>query len=436
MAAMDCAQALSDGAPNDEEEAAASTLETARLASRRDDRSRLLAPVREVLLEDFPPEPKDKARLMALFLSRAALGQQIGTAGWDDARDGVTAEAGNFDAMIGDALNEIILPNGLVAAVAGLAEFHSFTGLASVASLSGAIASLRKAGDVLGEANCISSLGDIALGRSDHDAARVRFEEALPLYRKVGDVLGEANCIQSLGEIALRRSDHAGARARFEEALALYRKVGNLLGEANCVASLGDIALRQSDHDAARDKYEAALPLYRKVGDVLGEANCIRSLGDIARRRSDHATARTRYEEALPLYRKVGAVLGEANCIASLGDVALAQSDHVAARARYEEALPLFRNIGTVAGEANCIGSLGDIDLAEQDLASARRRWSEALDLYGRIPEPYSIGLTHIRLARHAPTPAQAAAHREAARQAWASIDRADLIAEYLDKKR
>ena len=57
----------------------------------------------------------------------------------------------------------------------------------------------------------------------------------------------------------------------------------------------------------------------------------------------------------------------------------------------------------------------------------------EALALYGRIPESYSIGLTRLRLARRAATPAEAETHREAARRAWASIDRADLIAKHLD---
>ena len=70
-----------------------------------------------------------------------------------------------------------------------------------------------------------------------------RYEAALPLYRKVGDLQGEANCIKSLGNIALDRSDHEAARQRYEAALPLYRKVGSVLGEANCIRSLGDIAL-------------------------------------------------------------------------------------------------------------------------------------------------------------------------------------------------
>jgi tetratricopeptide (TPR) repeat protein len=78
---------------------------------------------------------------------------------------------------------------------------------------------------VLGEANSIQGLGDIALERSDLEGAQSCYEKALPLYRRVGSVLGEANCIQSLGDIALARSDHEAARARHDEVRHLYQRI-------------------------------------------------------------------------------------------------------------------------------------------------------------------------------------------------------------------
>ncbi|WP_437321171.1 tetratricopeptide repeat protein [Sorangium sp. So ce385] len=287
----------------------------------------------------------------------------------------------------------------------------------------------QKVGDVLGEANCIKSLGNIALARSQHAQATARYEQALPLYRRVGDVLGEANCIKSLGDIALRRSQHAEATARYEQALPLYRRVGDVLGEANCIRSVGNIALRRSQHAEATARYEQALPLYRKVGDVLGEANCIKSLGNIALRRSQHTEAAGRYEQALPLYRKVGDVLGEANCIKSLGNIALRRSQHTEATARYEQARSLYRKVGAVLGEANCLQSLGNIARAYGDAGAAGALYQEALALYQRIPEPYSIGWTHHRLAGIAPDSMAQRRHVEAASAAWRSIDRMDLIA-------
>jgi len=394
MSEADSRTMLSDGEPTREERGAAANLEDARLASRPDGRWRLLAPVRETLLADFPPEAGDRARLIKLFLARAALGSRAGWPTWGEVSEELIAEAGNLDGMIGVSLREPELPDGVLDAAQGLAKFHSVIGLGSTASLPAAAKRFHDADDGVSEADCIKSLGNIAFARSDHERARERYELALPLYRQVSDVLGEAHCIFNLGDIALERSDLEGARQRYEAALPLYHKVGSVLGEANCIQRLGDIALARSDHESARQRYDEALPLYQKVDDVLGEANCIKGLGNIARERSDHEEARKRYEAALPLYQKVGAVVGEAHCIQRLGDIADRQGE----------------------------------------VAVARERWLSALGLYAKIPEPYSIGFTHNRLARRAVTPEKAAEHREAARKAWESIGRQDLIDQYLGK--
>ena len=397
-------------------------------------RTRLLAPIRQVAAA-LALGDADREKLASHYFGLAAReGGKVGAEGGREAIARLSPEIGNFEQLVrlaagleGDA--PTAASGAAVSAASGLAELMRFTGLGSGETLAHLATNAKGSGDTLGEANCIQNLGAVALARSDHAAARTAFEEALPLYREIGDTLGEANCIKGLGDIALARSDHAAARTAYEQALPLYRRIGNTLGEANCNFRLGVIALERSDHAAARTAFEAALPLYREIGDTLGEANCTFSLGDIALARSDHAAARTAFEAALPLFRRIGNTLGEANCIKSLGDIALARSDHAAARTAYELALPLYRRIGAILGEANCILSLGDIALDGGDQAAAGAQYAAALALYQRRAEPFSIGQTHRRLARISEG-AERTGQIVAAREAWTSIGRDDLVAE------
>jgi tetratricopeptide (TPR) repeat protein len=285
-------------------------------------------------------------------------------------------------------------------------------------------------GDLLGQGSCVRSLGNIALERSDHETARRRFEQALTIYRKSGSLLGRANGVRSLGDIALRCSDHVAGRQRYEEALPLYERLGDLFGQASCVRSLGDIALERGEHEEAQQRYQQALPMCAKVGDLIGQANCIRSLGDIALARADPEGARELYLQALSIYERVGSLLGQANCIKAVGDIARRRSEPEAARQHYDRALPIYEKVGDLLGQANCIGSFGDLARAAGRDEEARARYEEALRLYRRIPEPYSVGRALEQLARVARDDDERRRCCNAAREAWFSIGRPDLVAE------
>ena len=221
------------------------------LAVERANRLDLLSPVRDHARRQHAPQPPDDTAWPAWYLGLARRrGETIGTTAGADVMTRLQPEFAN----ITEAIRAVLSVNRREDAMAGLAGF------------------------ALVAANCIQSFGDIALDRSDHDAARKAYEDARPLYRQVGSVLGEANCIKGFGDIALRRSDHDAACKAYEDARPLYRQVGSALGEANCILRLGDIALARSNHDAARKAYEEALPLFRQFGDVQGEARCLEKL--------------------------------------------------------------------------------------------------------------------------------------------------------------
>jgi tetratricopeptide (TPR) repeat protein len=195
----------------------------------------------------------------------------------------------------------------------------------------------------------------------------------------------------SFGEFS--RLTGLGTTAPLEQAAKVAQTQGAIDLTAQCLFRLGNIALQGSDHDTARTHYDTARALFQHVGDLLGEANCIQSLGDIALARSDHDTARTHYDTARALYQRVGSPLGEATCIKGLGDIALACSDH----------------------------------------DSARTHYNTSLAMYERIPETNSIGEAHRRVARIAADD-ERRRHVEAAKEAWQSIGRGDLVAELIEE--
>ena len=231
------------------------------LAFDEGDRLRMLAPIREHVARAHPPQPEDRQRVIEHYLGLVrALGPKAGAEGGAEAVARLAPEAGNVEALLLAGL-EAQDPGPAIEAAIAWAECARFSGLGTARPVEAA--RRRATGDAQREARCCAALGDLALARSDHDAARARYEEALPLFRRVGDVLGEANCIKGLGNIALERSDHDAARARYEEALPLYRRIGEPYSIGVTHRALARVARSDDERDAHLRQAEAA---WRSIG--------------------------------------------------------------------------------------------------------------------------------------------------------------------------
>jgi tetratricopeptide (TPR) repeat protein len=412
---------------------AAATLRHVGLVFDEADRLRTLAPVRDHVESAHAPELADLDRAVSHYCQLAGtVGSRVGAEGGAEAARRILAETGNVSRMLDQAIGAGRLDQ-VVAAVVGLVEYLRFTGTALPGLLEAARAAVDRAGTDAQRAGLHTALGNLARDRSDHDTAHAHYQRALRLHQQVGNARGEADCIVGLGDIAQWRSDHDTAQVHYQRALRLHQQVGNARGEAGCILRLGDLALGRSDYDAAESHYQQATPLFQQVGAARGEAACIQRLGSLALARSDLDTAHARFQEAIPLYQRIGSVFGEANCVKGLADLALARTDQDAAQTNYQQALQLYRQVGEVLGEANCIKGLGNVALARSDHDTAQARFREALALYERIRDPYSIGLAQHRLASLAPPGPQRDQHLAAARAAWLSIDRPELV-ETLDQ--
>jgi tetratricopeptide (TPR) repeat protein len=275
--ARDALETLLPGCGN----AAAATLRQVALAFDEARRVRVLAPIREHLALHHPPAAEDLTRAIDHYAGLATdLGPKAGKEGGAEAIAALAGETANIEHMLLAGLNRPV-PRSVVEAAIAFARFQWLSGLGTAQPLDAAVEASRSIHDALA-ADALFWRGLMASQRSDHDGARERYQAALPLYRRVGAVLGEANCIQSLGDIARERSDHDGARERYAAALPLYRRVGFVLGEANCIQSLGDVARERSDHDGARRLFEEALGLYARIHEPYSIGSAHRRLARIA----------------------------------------------------------------------------------------------------------------------------------------------------------
>jgi tetratricopeptide (TPR) repeat protein len=124
-------------------------------------------------------------------------------------------------------------------------------------------------------------LGNAALAQGDADSADAQFEASLREFRAAGDDMPCGVVLGSLALLAAQRGDHDQARARFAEGLPLLHRGGDQWDLAVLLLNSGlEEALAASP--AAEALLVEALRAWQQLGSTAGVAFALAGLGEVA----------------------------------------------------------------------------------------------------------------------------------------------------------
>jgi non-specific serine/threonine protein kinase len=178
------------------------------------------------------------------------------------------------------------------------------------------------------QAGAMTSAGNLAWSRGDHDRGLALLEAAVALAREQGDRRVLAAALSGLG-VAVGGSggDPGRAAALLGEDLALSRELGDGRGVSAALLNLGMLAQYQGDPERAVALVEESLVLARRLGlGAAATALRLRHLGILAYLQGQPERAEGLMRQALALYRdQASQPWGMAVCLGVLACVASAQ---------------------------------------------------------------------------------------------------------------
>ena len=242
-----------------------------------------------------------------------------------------------------------------------------------------AIATARKSGDRLAEANALHDLGRGRSMTGSQKSAAEHLNEALELYRELGNRLGEANTLHDLARVRHMTGDFTAATGLHDRTLLLYRELGDHLGEANALHDLGRTRMMTGDVLATAEMMERALELYDALAHPQGQANALWTLGWMYARTGDYPRSADVLERALRLTQATDSRLGQANARVELARLAYLTGDYATAEELQRQNLTDYQNLGHGTNAAYAQWDLGRIRQATGDPASAADLHQQAI---------------------------------------------------------
>ncbi|MFH9349046.1 AfsR/SARP family transcriptional regulator [Kitasatospora sp. NPDC017646] len=201
--------------------------------------------------------------------------------------------------------------------------------------------------------------------RGDDLAMREKYDEALTVMRLVGDRIGEAHILRSLAGWWMSAGSPERARAMLEQALVICRAENCVRVEAQVLQRSAELHLSADRTDLAEDALQDVLGIVRAGGDRIGEAYALHGLGTVRQQEGRLDGAVDALTRALDLSQQVGERAVEARSRYALAGIALRRGDRAEAAGHLTACRTLFAELGSKPW----------LERTEELLAGATRTW-------------------------------------------------------------
>ena len=159
-----------------------------------------------------------------------------------------------------------------------------------------------------GEANCLSSIGNIYENLSDLHKSIGYQEKSLKIFEEIHDTPGILKCLNNLGMSYGYLNDYPKALEYLGKSLKINEESGSKHAIADDLLKMGRICDRKSDYPGALEYFERSRNIYEEVGDKHGMADGLNSTGNIYYKGLNYPKALEYSGKALDIAREAGAL--------------------------------------------------------------------------------------------------------------------------------
>jgi tetratricopeptide (TPR) repeat protein len=241
-----------------------------------------------------------------------------------------------------------------------------------------ALTATRAAGNTLGTAVLLSSLGTQHLTAGQPGRSHKLLTEALDLFVELDQPVGLGLCRRDLALLARRTGDEDLAMELYSRSLRDFDRADDVVGRASVLTQRALVLMQQDRIAATRGDLSEAIGIYRDLSYTGGIMRAMRRVGQVQSRAGEHDAAVRTLTEVLAMVRDSRDVIGEGHLLHNLGEVNAAAGRPDAAREYFEQALALRETImdhrGVVAVRADLaavLEQLGQSGRANQLLGQA-----------------------------------------------------------------